>query len=173
MMFVKATWMMAIAAALCVAHTHASQAAKPADAIGTSTIIRDASGKEIGSAANYYDKNGTLIGSETTYFSNAPATAPTATPAAAAVTAKPANATPKPAYHTATSTIIRDANGKEIGSSANYFDKDGNLVDTKTTYHSNAPAATPAAAAVAAKSADASKTTNHMKAPAKNTRCHW
>jgi hypothetical protein len=147
-MFVKASWI-AIVAALCVAQIHAAQAAKPANAaIGTSTLIHDASGKAIGSAANWYDKNGTFISSETTYFSNAPVAAPpvSAAPAAAPAVAAEANKSVNPptTYAYATSTAINDANGKPIGESAKYMDKDGKEIFSKTTYYSNAPAAAPA-----------------------------
>jgi hypothetical protein len=154
-MFVKASWI-AIVAALCVAQTHAVEAAeapaKPENAaIGTSTLIRDANGKAIGSQANYYDKDKKFISSKTTYFTETPAAAP----ADAREAGEAADASAKPAYYTAKSTLIHDANGKTIGSQATYLDKDGKVVDTKTTYYSNAPAAAPAVVREAEKSADA------------------
>jgi hypothetical protein len=45
--------------------------------------------------------------------------------------------------------LLRDTKGKEIGSAANYYDKDGKHVDTKATYHSDAPVAAPAVASEA------------------------
>jgi hypothetical protein len=81
------------------------------------------------------------------YFTDAPAAAPAvaneavqvAKPAAGKPSGKPANAV------IGTSTLIRDASGKVIGSAANWYDKDKNFISSETTYYSNAPAAAPAA----------------------------